>query len=186
MRTALAVILFLFAVSALAQDQSAVAAAESACGAQGVEFQIKTDTGQHPVVQPDTEKAEVYVILDQKFQAVRAVTARVGIDGVWVGADRGNSYLFFSTEPGEHHLCTDWTSDFLPTGRLVSLANFTAEPGKVYYFRVRTSGGPSSYLKNSDRSASIDLELVNSDQGKLLVASSPWSNSQAKHQQAAK
>lgn len=109
----------------------------------------------------------MYVILDQKFQAVRAVTARVGIDGAWVGADRGDSYLFFSTEPGEHHLCTDWMSDFLPTGRLVSLANFTAEPGKVYYFRVRTSGGPSSYLKNSNRSASIDLETLSSRRGRI-------------------
>lgn len=56
MRTALAVILFLLAVSALAQDQSAVAAAESACGPQAVEFQIKTDTGQHPLSNPTQEK----------------------------------------------------------------------------------------------------------------------------------
>jgi len=77
-------------------------------------------------------------------------------------------------------------SDFLPAGRLVSLANFTAEAGNVYYFRARTCGGPSSYLKDSDRSASIDLEQVNSDEGKLLVASSAWSNSQPKHQQSSK
>jgi hypothetical protein len=178
MKTALAVIFF--AVSAIAQDQSAALAAEAACGPHSVEFRIKTENSQHPVVQPDPGKALVYVILDQKFQTVRAVTARIGIDGVWVGANRGNSYLFFSTAPGDHHLCTDWISDFLRGGRLVSLANLTAEAGNIYYFRVRTSGGPSSYLKDSDRSASIDLELVNSDEGKLLVASSAWSNSQPK------
>jgi hypothetical protein len=129
----------------------------------------------------------VYVTLEEKFQAIRAVTARVGVDGAWVGANRGNSYLFFSTTPGEHHLCTDWISNLLLAGhRLVSVGNFTAEAGKVYYFRVRTSGGPSSYLKDSGRSASIDLGPVNSDEGKLLVASSVWSNSQPQHQQAAK
>ena len=74
----------------------------------------------------------------------------------------------------------------LPSGRLVSLANFTAEAGSVYYFRVRTTGGPSSYLKDRDRSASIDLEPVSSDEGKLLVASSPWSNSQPKIQKASR
>lgn len=128
----------------------------------------------------------MYVILDQKFQAVRAVTARVAIDGAWIGANHGSSYLFFQTEPGEHHLCTDWMSSLLPAGRLVSLANFTAEADGIYYFCVRPTGGPSSYLKDSDRSASIDLESVNSDEGKLLVASSAWSNSQPKIQRASK
>ena len=184
MRNALAVILF--AVSAFAQDPSAIAAAEAACGSHDAEFNIKTDTSQHPVGQPDPGKGLVYVILDQKFQAVRAVTARVGIDGTWVGANRGNSYLFFPTEPGEHHLCTDWISELLPAGRLLSLANFTAEAGRVYYFRVRTTGGPSSYMRHSDRSASIDLEMINGDEGKFLVASSAWSNSQPQHQQASK
>jgi hypothetical protein len=186
MKTALAVILFLVGLSAAAQGESPVATAEAACGPSDVEFRIKTETGQHAVAQPDPGKALVYVILDQKFQAIRAVTARVAMDGTWVGANRGNSYLFLSTEPGEHHLCTDWVSDFLPGGRLVSLGNFTAEAGKVYYFRARTTGGPSSYLKDSDRSASIDLEPVNSDEGKLLVALYPWSDSQPKRQQASK
>ena len=184
MKTALAVILF--AVSTVTQDPSAIEAAEAACGPYNLEFRIKIDNSQHPLIQPDPSKAVVYVSLDQRFQAIRAVTARIGIDGAWVGANRGNSYLFFSAAPGEHHLCTDWMSDLLPGGRLVSVANFTAEAGKVYYFRVRTSGGPSSYLKDSGRSASIDLEPVNSDEGKLLVASSVWSNSQPKRQQASK
>jgi hypothetical protein len=49
---------------------------------------------------------------------------------------------FISVEPVEHHLGPDRTSDLLP-GRLASLANFTAEPGKLDYFRVRTNRGPS-------------------------------------------
>ncbi|HEV2400413.1 MAG TPA: hypothetical protein VGS27_25975 [Candidatus Sulfotelmatobacter sp.] len=196
MRTALGVIVFagssllafsaVLTTSAIAQDAAAVVAAEAACGPPSVEFHIKTDTVQHPAAQPDPGKALLYVILDEKFQTVRAVTARLGMDGAWIGAVRGNSYLFFSTDPGEHHLCTDWVSGLLPTGRLVSLAHFTAEPDHVYYFRVRTSGGPSSYMKDSERSASIDLILVDSDEGKLLVASSPWSNSKPKHPQASK
>ena len=188
MRTALVVILF--AVSAFAQDQSAIAAAESACGPKDVEFHIKTDISHHPVFQPDAGKALVFVVEDQKFKAVKEVTARVGLDGAWVGATHGNSHLFFSVEPGEHHLCADWMSSFLPDGRLVTLANFTAEPGKVYFFRVRTSGGPASYVDGrsfqSDHAAAIDLEQVNSDEGNLLVVSSPLSNSQPKNQRAVK
>lgn len=186
MKIGFAVILLLLAVSAFAQDPSGLEAAQAGCGPHNVEFRIKIDNSQHPAGQPDAGKAVVYVALDQKFQAVRAVTARVGMDGAWVGANRGNSYLFFTAAPGEHHLCTDWISDLLPGGRLVSVANFTAAAGKVYYFRVRTSGGPSSYLKDSGRSASIDLDPVSSDEGKLLVASSAWSNSEPKRQQASK
>jgi hypothetical protein len=170
MKTALAVILF--ATSAFAQDLS-VAAASSACGPVDTQFVVKTDSVSHAPQPADPGKALVYVIEDQKFRVFNDVTARVGLDGAWVGANRGNSYLFFSVEPGEHHLCTDWISDWLPNGRLVSLAPLTAEAGKTYYFRARTSGA-------RDEVASIDLDRVNSDEGKLLVASSPPSVSHPK------
>ena len=171
----IALVLLLFAVSACAQD-AAVSAAESACGPSNAEFRISQDRSQHPVPNPDEGKALVYVVLDQKYVHVRDVTSRVGLDGAWVGANRGNSHLFFSVGPGEHHLCTDWTS------KLVSLANFTAETCKVYYFRARTTG----YTSGTGTVTSIDLDLVNRDDGKLLVASTPLSNSEPKNQRASK
>jgi hypothetical protein len=177
-----ALVVILLAVSALAQDVS-TAAAESACGPSDAQFAIKTKVGEHPPAQPDPGRALVYVIEEQKFRAFRDVTARVGLDGAWVGANRGNSYLSLSVDPGEHHLCTDWISDWLPGGRLVSLANFTAEPGKIYYFRARTTGGPSGIGDGkweAAEGASIDLDRVNSDEGKLLVASSVLSVSHPK------
>ena len=179
MKTALIVILL--AASAFAQELS-VAAAESACGPADTRFAIKIKPGIRTLQQPDSGKALVYVVEDQKFRAINDVTARVGLDGVWVGANRGDSYFFFSVEPGEHHLCTDWISEFLPDGRLVSLAPLTAEAGKTYFFRVRTTGGMGSITDNrwSTDGASIDLDPVNSDQGKLLIASSALSVSHPK------
>jgi hypothetical protein len=94
------------------------------------------------------------------------------MNGTWLGANRGNTYLFFSVDPGEHHFCVDWTSSGSP-GRLVSLASLIAEPGKVYYLRARANGGRYTF-------PSLDLELVNSDEGKLLVASSASSQSAIK------
>lgn len=183
MKAALIVILLaiLSAASGFAQELS-VAAAESACGPADTQFAIKIKLGPRALQQPDPGKALVYVIEDQKFSAINDVTARVGLDGVWVGANRGDSYFFFSVEPGEHHLCTDWISGFLRDGRLVSLAPLTAEAGKTYFFRVRTSGGKGSIADNhwSADGASIDLDPVNSDQGKLLIASSALSVSHPK------
>jgi hypothetical protein len=177
-----ALVVILLAASALAQDIS-TAAAESACGPSDSQFAIKTKVGDHPLAQTDPGRALVYVIEEQKFRAFRDVTARVGLDGSWVGANRGNSYLFFPVDPGEHHLCTDWISEWLPGGRLVSLANFTAEPGKIYYFRARTTGGPSAIGDGKWEAAdgaSIDLDLVNSDEGKLMIARSVLSVSHPK------
>lgn len=166
MRTAF--VLLLFAVSACAQDVS-VAAAEAACGPSNAEFHISEDRSQRPVPNPDEGKALVYVVLDQRWGSVNP-TSRVGLDGTWVGANYGNSHLFFSVGPGEHHLCTDWTS------KRVSLAKFTAELGKVYYFRARITG----YTSGTGSVTTIDLDLVNSDEGKLLVASTPLSTSEPK------
>ena len=171
-------VVFLFSFTAFAQDLSS-AAAESACGPSNVQFAIKTNNNvQHQLAQPDPGRALVYVIEDQKFKVVNDVTTRIGVDGAWVGANRGNSYFSFSVEPGKHHLCTDWISDFLPGGRLVSLTSFTAESGEVYYLRARTSASPTSGKAGSG--ASVDLDLVNDDEGRLLVASSGLSVSQQK------
>jgi hypothetical protein len=180
MKTAF-VVIFL-ASSAFAQNPDRLPHTQSACGPLNAEFQIKMDSSQTPDFQPEVGKALVYVAEDQKFHAAKDVTARVGLDGAWVGATRGDSYVFFSVDPGEHHLCADWRSTLLSNGRLVSLFGFTAEPGKVYYFRVRTTGGPSSMLDRSalDESALLDLDLINSDEGKLLVSTSPYSASHPK------
>lgn len=162
-------VVFLFSVSAFAQQLS-VAAAESACGPSNVQFVTKINNDQHEIAKPDPGKALVYVVEDQKFKVVNDVTIRVGVDGKWVGADRGNSYLSFSIEPGKHHMCADWISDFLPSGRLVSLTSFTAESDDVYFIRIRTTASPTS--GKAGNGASIDLDLVNEDEGRLLVASS--------------
>ncbi len=175
MKTVLA--LMTFAVCAFAQDLS-IPAAESACGPRNIQFAVKTNNNEHRLAQPDPGKALIYVVEDQKFRVVNDVTTRVGIDGAWVGANRGNSYLSVSVEPGKHHLCTDWTSGFLPGGRLVALTSFTAESGEIYYLRVRTSASPTS--GKAGDGASIDLDLVNEDEGRLLVASSGLSLSQQK------
>ena len=98
--------------------------------------------------------------------------AHVRMDGAWLGANRGNTYLSFSIDPGEHHFCVDWSSSGFERG-LVSLTNLTAEPGKIYYLRARTTGGRYTF-------PSLDLELVNSDEGKLLLALSAPSHSEIK------
>jgi hypothetical protein len=179
-----ALVLFVFAVSAFAQDQTAIVAAQSACGAKTVNFDAKQDPIQHPTLQPEPDRAAVYVIEDLgqcpdcgrvsiSPTDIDDAVVKVGMDGGWIGATRGNSYLSISAEPGEHHMCLNWQSSLAERSRAFAMINFTAEAGKIYYFRARLfPGGNGDY--------SFDLDLVNSDQGKYLVASTAFSVSHPK------
>lgn len=167
---------------ALAQDDAARSRAIAACGPTETEFDVKIDKARHPLAEAEAGKALVYVIEDQKTKNVRDVTLRIGLDGAWIGANRGNSYFFFSVDPGVHHLCADWQTSVDPKDGIVALANFTAEAGKVYYYRARTLGSIQDSWLNSwpGQYWVLDLDPVNDDQGKFLVASSRFSDSRAK------
>lgn len=171
MRAALFVVLF--AVSAFAQDQAAITAAQAACGPKEVKFDAKQDAAQHPTPQADPGKALVYVVQNLgEMQCSGCALTKVGLDGAWVGVTQGSSYVYFPAEPGERHICVNWQSRLEWRSRSLALANFTAEAGHVYYFRIRLSISRSIY--------SFDLDPVNSDEGKLLVASSAYSVSHSK------
>jgi hypothetical protein len=106
------------------------------------------------------------------------VTARIGLDGAWVGANHGDSWFSFLAEPGEHHLCANWQPAALVEGfvpaKLVSPAGFRAEAGNVYYFRVRIEAPD---LKQGPL---IDMEPVSKDEAEFLIASYPFSTSHPK------
>jgi hypothetical protein len=158
-------VLVFVAISAGAQDQAAVAAAQAACGPKNAKFSAIQDHQQHPTPDPDPEKALVYVVQELgELKCEDCALTRIGLDGSWVGANQGSSYFFFWTGPGEHHLCLNWQSWIHARSQAVALANFSAEAGTVYYFRARIFYARENY--------SFDLDAINSDQGKYLVASS--------------
>lgn len=175
MRIFLAVILL--SCAAFAQDEAAIAKAKAACGAGDVKFDFKTKPAAQPPTTPEEGKALIFVI-GQVTQAESCdegscgIIARVGIDGAWVGAISRGSYLALNATPGEHHLCTNWQSRLASRSRQVGLMNFTAEAGKVYYFRMRVFGTENQFF--------FDLDPVNADEGKYLIALSPASDAHQK------
>jgi hypothetical protein len=166
MKTILAVILL--SCAAMAQNDAAIEKAKSACGPGRVHFDVEATDYTDSITQPASGKALVYVIAEGQ------ITARIGLNGAWVGAIEGDSHLFFPVEPGEHHLCASWQSVFMKGNKVVALSSFTAEAGKVYYFRVRVTiqGKYASYL--------LDMEPINSDQGSYMVLKSKISESHVK------
>jgi len=174
MKTVLA--LALLATFSYAEDNPTLNRAFAACGPLDVQFDAPASTS-HEMDQPEAGKSLVY-IAEEFRKAPRELgnpAIRIAMDGQWIGAVRPNSYLFFSVEPGEHHLCTSWQSHLERLSRLAGFASLTAEPGKTYYFRARvtySTSGPASATNMN-----LDWEQVAPDEGQFLVASYHLSNS---------
>src|SRR5258708_34742986 len=106
MKSALTLVLAL-AASAFAQNNASPVQSQGACGPLDAKFDAQAGPGQSGAqLQPG--KAMIYVAEDSPKAPgeLGHATLRVGQDGAWVGATRANSYLSFTVDPGEHHLCT--------------------------------------------------------------------------------
>jgi hypothetical protein len=169
MKTSLAALLL--ASSALAAGlPPAVTLVSAACGSDDIHFDVKPAGRPAPQLEPG--KALVFVVEDYETpkNELGRVTVRVGVDGAWIGADRGSSWLSFAASPGEHHLCVDWQSPHAAAGGpKVSLNRLDAEAGQTYYFRARMTEHSLSLW-------TLDLDRVNSDEGQRLVGSFPLSD----------
>jgi hypothetical protein len=184
----IALVGILFASYALAHAQTA--APQASCGPNETQFETRLSKPQSVSVQsksaqpasqpaPEAGKSLVYVVevFDKAVGQFGRPTVRVGVDGKWIGADKGNSYLSFSVDPGEHHVCTNWQSSWKRLSKEAAFTSFTADPGKTYYFRAHIiEHGGSTGASNF----SLELEPLNGDEGQYLVASSAQSISSAK------
>ena len=168
MKTIAAIILL--SCCALAQDKTAISTAESACGPQDAKFEVKSDKSQHPAPTPEEGKALIHFIADGH------PTTPIGVDGKWVGAVNDGKYFFVPVEPGEHHLCAMLQS--FPAQKVltrlarVSVHSLKAEPAVTYYFRARLVGISPGFV--------LQLDQLDSDEGRWFVAWSSFSNSHPK------
>lgn len=161
-------------VSVVAQQSPTASSPDAACGPLEVQFDAHASAGQPPS-QPEPGKALIYVIEDFKKAPgeLGNPTIRVGVDGQWQGAVRPDTYIFFSLEPGEHHLCASWQSSWKRLSKLASFSHLTAEAGNTYYFRARIT-----YSSTGGNVASMDLDLqpIDVDEGRHLIASDRMSD----------
>src|SRR5258707_7024808 len=89
------IFLAVFASPLLAQEPAPAASARGGCGPSEAYFDVKTDRKQHPVAPADAGKALVYVFEDIE----RGPTMRSGLDGAWIGANKGKAYFCVSLDP---------------------------------------------------------------------------------------
>jgi len=111
-----------------------------ACGDDSVKFDVSIKKDQPPPAPPEAGKAQIIFVDTVPYESAlaRFPTIRYGVDGAWVGANKGNSYFVLTVDPGVHNLCV--SAEGVARGMakdFIDMATLTAEPGKVYYFETR-------------------------------------------------
>lgn len=181
---------FFFCVCLAIVVQARCTVLPDSCGDDKVQFDVKTAKHQSAPAPPTVGIAQIVFVglVDPGPGGCLGCTfsPRVGIDGSWVGATKGNSYFSVDIDPGEHHLCAAWKSLLAAKGKNVGVTSFTAEAGKVYYFQVRireveggvmgTSGGPVS----STYDWVLDLTPLSDDEGRYRMKISALATSTPK------
>lgn len=185
MNKRLVLVMVMLVTAAWAQDKS-TALTQAGCGPDPAKFEVKRDAHSHPTGTPQSGKALVYVFgdseLDNAAIQIGGLITRVGMDGAWVGAYEHKSYTYFSVEPGEHRLCTSQQSSLKSRRQTnASAITFTAEQGKVYYFRTQPDPTALSQSAVSRApSGRVELAMVDPAQAQLMVLKWAYSTSQPK------
>jgi hypothetical protein len=125
------------------------------CGDDKVKFDVKTAAGEAVIIFIENQ--------NQMITPFHFATVRFGMDGTWVGANKGDSYFALTVAPGVHHLCASWQSDLETLKKNVKATSFTAEAGQVYYFAGEIVASRDTLIFN--------FSELNEDEGKYQVKS---------------
>jgi hypothetical protein len=144
------------------------------CGEENVHFKVTTQIYSPPDPTPVAGKAQIIFLVTEHTNeyAMDVGEIRLGLDGVWIGATKGNSRFIYSVEPGLHHLCANWPSTLSSEWQRTRLDLLNVEPDKVYYFQIKiTKLSKDKIITNGTELVvnSLDLMLVNVDEGKYLA-----------------
>ena len=141
-----------------------------ACGDPKVKFDVSIEMAKNHPLAVEAGTALVVFIETAEDINISCIlcnpTARFGVDGTWVGANKGTSYFTYSVSPGEHHLCASWQPVGVLYGNAVGLNLFTATAGKVYYFQAKVTLNGSA---PGGKEGTVELDPLNEDEGKYLV-----------------
>lgn len=150
------------------------------CGSDGTTFNVKTQKNRPAPAPPAAGKAQFVFIeaLDKDLAcwSCGTPTSRFGMDGAWVGANKGSSYFTVDVSPGEHHLCADWQSAFGSLKDKLGMADVNAEAGKTYYFEAKVTLHVHQYGTGANSSSEVDqgfhFKQADDDEGQYRIKAS--------------
>ncbi len=135
------------------------------CGDDKVKFDVTTQKSKLASPPPDPNKASL-IFVQRVGSCIGCSMTRVGLDGAWVGVDKGNSYFAVTVPPGVHHVCASWEAPLATMENKIGLTEVLAEAGQKYYFEIEV--GPPSH----DNAPVMRLKSVSGDMGAFLTSRS--------------
>ncbi len=106
----------------------------AACGADTTQYKV---SHIRPDAPPTAPAGQALVVLIQKPTGEEFSSEpilRLAVDGTWVGAVKGRSYIAIPVSPGSHKLCVSRQSSFDDEKANLSTAPLNAQAGAVYYY----------------------------------------------------
>ena len=125
---------------------------QKACGPKGAKSSARTDKKNHLTPEAPVDMALVYVV--RPTMMGNKVQTKLGVDGQWLGVNRGNNYFYVTLRPGEHYLCSQAENR--------SVIAMSVEAGKTYYLQQKITMG---FMKARNR-----LEVLDESDGQKQVA----------------
>lgn len=135
---------------------------KKACPAVDVKLTAETDKTTHPTPEPARGQALVYVI--RPTMNGNKIQTKLGVDGKWVGVNRGHNYFFLQLDPGEHYFCSKAENK--------STLAVKVEAGKTYFVEQKMKVG---LMKARNK-----LALLPDEEGKKKLAKCHPSSGQEK------
>jgi hypothetical protein len=137
----------------------------ASCGPKGQTLSVKTTKGEHPPIQPAPGKATL-VFVNSEPDCLGCSTVNVGVDGKWIGGNKGDSWFAIDVAPGERHVCAYANTIGFASRYKVRLTELNAEAGQIYFFAT-------DIFHNSGANAgALRLRAVSPDEGNFLVSQS--------------
>jgi len=167
MRTKFGVFLLSLLLTGTATEGSADSnGLPQSCGPNDVSFTFNSQKSAPPAA---SANQATLVVVQRAGLCIGCSVTRIGVDGAWVGANKGRTFFAVPIEAGEHHVCADWAAPLASTEARIGLTDFQAEPGKSYYFETVIE-------RNGENEAPrMILKQLSPDMGAFLVARSEQS-----------
>lgn len=149
-------------------------AALAACGPQSIKVNPRTIPIPQVESRPSPGKALVY-FFSNPAQAFAPGIVRIGIDGKWVGAVQGDSFVAVEVTPGQHSVCSNLIQKYF--GTEISLDNLNALAGQTYFFTTLIlndlHGGTKYLLYRTDPAEAALLLQRARDEASIIAAHWP-------------
>ena len=140
------------------------------CGPEKQAVDVRTAKNHHPTI-PLAPGTATLVFIQRSPVCIGCGEVRIGVDGSWVGANKGDSYFSVSVAPGERHVCAYWSSTFSVLEDKLWLTDVSARMAQTYYYYA-------DFFGNTARGGlTLRLEPISPDEANFLISNSSLASS---------